>query len=492
MFLSKSSQSIAGSNKPRTRHSLLRCALIAACFVIATSALALDPITVSSPATNGGHEVHFFNPQNGSHLGGMEIPTEYDAGAFLAGDWLGNGEPSVLSLTAGGSGTLGTVIGLITGPIATFDLGKELARLVALDFNGSGLTDLAIQAKGKSNATLAYDLGSGAPTYSGVPIRSRSDITGILGLSTTKLGTVVFKRIDIPGDPRGPRGSNFIEYLNDLGAKQKLKLPKNVKTVLPVRLNPGDAHFLGLKSKSATLFGTAGVIGNYAKSKNDYLVVGHFDSEFSSSLLIGKSDGTATIVDLSTSGQRALSLVVPSGPATLPTDPICLQAQAILDAISASTDSATIFMLLGQLQQLNAPDSCFADIDGEGGSASGGGLAYIGNLAAASSASTGARGPCDRFLDPRDGNQGFLAKNSDFHPGSVYLTPGFGYQNGRILNPRTLKVLERLKYSGIGNGARAHFRSPRSFPKPVHVFAADYFGGETHCWKVPAGSTRID
>lgn len=101
-------------------------------------------------------------------------------------------------------------------------------------------------------------------------------------------------------------------------------------------------------------------------------------------------------------------------------------------------------------------------------------------------------GPCDKMLKAPDGSGGFLAKNGIYTGKIVILTLARKfYQNGRILNSDNFSVIEKLRYDGIKNGNRAHFRGNKAvYYYENTVFAADIRVGnkkQTHCWPLGEG-----
>lgn len=155
----------------------------------------------------------------------------------------------------------------------------------------------------------------------------------------------------------------------------------------------------------------------------------------------------------------------------------------------ASGNFPLYFSLVEELERLQQCSSSRATANPARAAAATSSLSLLGPVLYVSN-TAGKVGICDVYKQAPDGKNGFLAKNSD-HSGSVYLTPGYGYSNGRILNLRNEKVIEQLKYTGIANGGRGHFRSPRLLPRGKHIFAADLHGS-THCWRITSGGARVD
>ena len=483
--------------------------LIALLFTPVGSA-ALDHIVVKTQSSTGQTVLKFYSPTDGSYVGEIPIRRSFDDDTFLSGQWL-PGELSVVALKKQKKDFTAYVLNEAGDAAAELALGKNVLHVITADLDGSGINDLAVQPKKKGNATVWYDPGIPGAGIGNAPVSRSGDLIQVYHQNSVSLGYAQFSKKSKKGKKRKKKGKkqkSAVFYTDESGSPQRINTPKKIKQVLPLKVTGEAASFLGLSPKILSAFSSSGVLRSASNDKSSSVVTGFFNSDDEIAILVGNRSGEVTIADPLGNGDRDLDLDLnatadSSIPATLAMTADCEEYERILEEIENTSDIQRILELLEQLDNLDITQCLDIPIDDPppppgndfplppGSSGPEGEGIYVGTNVSYGSAADKAKGPCDKFLNANDGVNGFLAKNSD-HGGVVYLAPNSGYRNGKILNNKSLKLVEKTRYTGIANGGRAHFRTGGSLPREAHVFAADFADGKTHCWRIPGGKSRVD
>lgn len=102
---------------------------------------------------------------------------------------------------------------------------------------------------------------------------------------------------------------------------------------------------------------------------------------------------------------------------------------------------------------------------------------------------------CEEIFPAKDGADGFLWKQSDFHPGVAVIFPA-SYSNAIFQNVEIIKdgeSLDILFFAGVANGNRQHWRSHKrasSFPDNSIIVASR--GTKRFCWQIEDSASRND
>lgn len=102
---------------------------------------------------------------------------------------------------------------------------------------------------------------------------------------------------------------------------------------------------------------------------------------------------------------------------------------------------------------------------------------------------------CSEIMPAKDGANGFLWKQSDFHPGAVVLFPA-SYSNQVFSSVYAMKdgnKIDDFFFTAIANGNRQHWRSDQrasSFPDFSIIVAVQ--GNRTYCWQIEDSASRND
>jgi hypothetical protein len=495
---------------------------------------------VSARTTDLKDIIRYFDG-NHSYMGDVYVGTDFTSAAFIAGNWVPSSAVSALALTQDDALRVRGSFLASDGSVAqSINFGKEeeLSTLMGLNYDGDAVTDLAVLPLDGRTVTIYLNPGiSGTAQAVKVPVDERVDIVRLFQNGPDELGFV--KRTDLLTPQSGtkkkkkkkkknrrPRGgSNQLTYTDIDGSRKTLEIPQEFAEYVPIIVEGRALAFARVRSKRVEVMGASVTPRSFNKLPTDYIFPGAFSgSGNSTTLLKGSLLGDYSILNPMTGSIAAgkiplqgiaaqeLSAATTTPVTAAATGDICAEyarlLQVFLDAVTSGNAGAA-GTAYAQIQALGSGvNDCDVDPGNVGGGEGGGGGSInqrndifrngIGSFIPDSflfKSNTGDfYGQCDEFFPAPDGNMGFLAKNSDFHPGAVYLTPGAGYNNGRILDPKSLKTIGNAEYAGVANGGRSHFRvKSRPLPRGNHVFAADHtYKNETHCWRVPDGSTRVD
>lgn len=481
---------------------------------LASSAYAIESIVIRTGTTTGQSVIKFYDPIDASFIASLTVPRNLDGEGFITGNWL-ESEVSIATVTEQRNQFTAHILNSNGDTVNQIALGRRVLQIVADDFNNNGTTDLAIQYRGNLNVAIHFDPGTSFASVGSATLLRGTDFTPVYDGGSVLTGSVAFRRQIPRGLPRRVRrrrlrGSNTLRFTDTSGTEHRLRLAKRTREVLPLQLPATIGSFLGRNGNDLSVFSTAGQQARYNLETTAAVGTGFYTNNEETNIIVASGDGSIEISHPIDGVIRELELdlsasepVEATARATfLPMVSDCEEYFRILDQISNLSDPNRILQILEQLNNLQIGPECFGDQNpggnsGSGGSSGGDGPITVGAGALVAkrisygTASAGSEGPCDRFANPRDGVNGFLARNAD-QGGIVYLTPSGGYSNGRILNTRNLRLVERTRFTGIANGGRGHFRTGGSFPKPSHIFAADFFDGNTVCWRIPGGSTRVD
>ena len=512
-------------------------------FIVSSQAFALDNFYVATETPNGTNVIRVFS-SSGATLGDIPISNTYKDAQFVSGNWI-NGQISILALKKNKKNSItASVINGNGNQIKEISLGKKVKKVIGLDYNNNGIQDLAVQL---AKRVVVYLDPSISNTRANVKLTKFSDAVATqtysgAGISSLKLEVMnknFLDSIDAPQDLSAI--NNFITYKKQIRKRKfknyKVSIKTTVQRVFPLKVeNSNDPNFVIQSSaRKLELIGRNFRNTSFSKNRNSKFFTGFFSSDNYSEIAIGQrldtSTGIATVrlINPSTKEERIIKLNLNfqysysvnnysmNNYSLSKTD--CSEFNRLYNQLYKAYNSGNyneyvrIYYLIIALPNFN---ECLDNID-SGGDDNGGdndndnengdgktedddnyfssanSIAFITNVVQYSSNTGMARTPCNDIRNAKDGNNGFLARNSDFHPGVVYLTPGASYRNGRILNASTFRVMSKVPFDTVANGGRAHFRlSSIRLPFGPHIFAADNGYGETICWKVPGGMSRVD
>jgi len=428
---------------------------------------------------------------DGSLLSEIPLDNHLVSGDLLSGHWTTALSGAFVSVRKAKSGIFRAYIidgGLVSN---SFLIGKDVLRAVALDYDSSGFADLAIQ-RNKGPITIYLDPGIGLNASIRIEAPERTDMLRVRHHTKDDLG---FIKVYDERERAHANGVGYISYRNQIGRFDQNALPEQTSSILSLKLRGGDPAFLSPTANGDLLLFGPGTKSQKVKRGKYQMVRGGFiQSSDYSSILFGDTLGRALLVDPTTFATAPVPLDLATGSVSVDGDTACAFFNTLLAQFYAAVHDQNLDAAAGiaaTLDQLATTNPCDRT---EETTPKGiiGNVSFLSDTVALAS-NTGERmGPCIEFLPALDGTNGFLVKNSDVHPGSVYLTPGPGFTNGRILNPVTFSEIAKTPFAGIANGGRAHFRNfSKRIPWGAHVFAAN-LGNEVYCWKVPDGSARVD
>ncbi|MGI6523785.1 MAG: hypothetical protein ACOX2O_00605 [Bdellovibrionota bacterium] len=508
------------------------------------AAFALDNFYITATNNSGGKFIRVYSG-TGAHLSDIPIDNAYKNAQFLSGNWIAN-KHSVVALILKKKNLSAFILDNSGRARTEINLGKNALRIFSLDYNKNGISDLAVQYK-KNIVRIYLDPAINAANTTRVKLPALSDAVPLLTLNGANVASLKLEELnknflDAKGSTKKLSGKrNFITYKNGSRRKKKIRIATHAQRTFPVLLSEGRVGFIVQSTpKRLQLFGEKVQRNSFVKTTTSKAFTGFFSSNTISDLAIGEalnySTDTATIrlINPQTKSTRVVTLNLALGlkrpyatqAYSQKVDAAyCNKILALVDKLNAAVAAGNYPEMMRILNILEKEEDNFEECEriigdnGSNGGGSGGGSAnggdgkttpgknsekdddyfvaneigYVTSIVQYGSNTGMARTPCTEILNARDGNMGFLAKNSDFHPGTVYLTPGAGFSNGRVLSPRSYKLIAKTKYTGVANGGRSHFRLySKRLPFGAHIFAADHYNGGTYCWKVPGTGSRID
>lgn len=508
--------------------------------ISATDSKALDGYVVATTTAYGDKLIRIYN-SDGSLRGDVPVSYDFYDAQFIAGDWLGNSQASIMAVTTDDKGkVLATVLNSAGEQVSKVKLPSEIASLHEYDYDHSGNSDLLIQEKQRDILTVYLNPGlSNSPTTTSIispdktdPVvysqDSQSKIAYIkqpdpknyLGGNSSSQKTSKTSKKKGKKGKKGKRGKNgsqgegFVLIGND-----KVNIPSDASNIF-VTTQASFGSLVSYDTKSKTyIVGSDGSgrttnLQALPKSKKSTMMTTPDSKKISGVFSIGEQDGkilhynplsniySSTNIDINAAS------IAPDAPTDTnqPDRSICDKYEAIyqelLDAYNKG-DYQKVVELSKKLNGITLPDYCYDTPNNTNNTGDNGfnnsGINYILNFIRYSSNTGEYLGPCDEIRQAPDGSGRFLAKDSYHNNGqgtykSVYLLPSDLYANGgaKILNPGTFKVLETLADSGVGNGSRHHFRGdvPVS-ARGDHILAAWTYDGVI-CYYVPGGRSRVD
>lgn len=480
-----------------TRIAYIWLLLAGLCFAAAPS-FAADRMYVAVKDLNEQRLIRVF-AADGSRVGDIPISPQYDVARFVTGVWV-PGEHAVTALLQQSGVLRARVLAFSGAARAELELGGDVFQVLALDYDGSGLSDLVVQHQ---NGPLEIHLDPGMRSGRSLRLEApaNSDAVAVLKANGADIGFL--------SQGKGKRKLS-IRYIDEGGAEIELPFSQEIQDIAPVRAAGGLTAFALQADKQITVLGRSLSAKSFRSERAQEMFTGVFYADGSSALALARPmeiAGTQAGVNLINPANGAMQRIalelgdVTRGEAGANVPPstskYCQRYFALYDKFMKAYNAGNMGKAWTLALRLNGMNwrRCYSG-DGEEAPRSlfsYGKVSYLTDVVRYGSNAGLAGGPCDKIINGRDGALGFLAKNADIEHGVVYLTPGPDYYNGRVLNQKTYKLKYKTVYWGVANGDRAHFRiHGLQLPMGAHLFAADNFTGQTICWKIPNGLARVD
>ncbi|RMG43662.1 MAG: hypothetical protein D6719_03355 [Candidatus Dadabacteria bacterium] len=459
-------------------------------------------------------KVHAFK-SDGTHIGSVDLPQDYLSSkkpVVFAGKYLA-GEPfSVASIKLPKKGSATLYILGSSGLAKTLTLSGVTRKfsLLAFDFDGNGLTDIAAVSK-RGAATVFLNPGATLSIRSLRVAKGRRNyyIPVVYG---GQAAIASFKR----------RGRRVLVYVHNIAGAQLAKIAVGKLAGQPMYLTgafvllPQKFAKRGVKYSAYNI--QTGESIAFSVKPDRILSPGQFAAGSSLQIAEGK-DRDISIVDIVSGATLSeITLEIPGvdqqdqtgGETVDPCDlnylkGVLLQSFSIgdFDTFNSTIES----MVFDCNYQPDFVGDLINDLlfGGGGGGGNGGGndvpSEYL--LRDATYSPFGSKGAsstgCDKIKPGSDGQDGFLWKPVSESTGKlvVLLPSGFFASSVTIIRADGSKVKGgKGVESGIANGFRQHWRFSkpgRGYPNNVLVKAVQTYGGSgTVCWKIKRSAARND
>lgn len=501
------------------------------------AAHALDRIYAATGSYEGLRLIRVY-AAGGQHLTDIPISEEYALARFVTGTWIPRQDYSVIALLLTKKGAIeARVLDKNGAAVKVFDLGKDVMQVISIDYDKNGVSDLVVQRKegplqvfldpGVSSTSLTVPLARNTDAI--VVYREDGEALGFMTLSNDNMNRprktsarMRPARTARQSKRKPKKAKGVVQYQDISGAQVKIPLTQDVEDIFPVLLpqSPGTAFALQA-GNTLTMVAPGATLGSLRKPAKTTVFPGFFSAPQASALAIGAplkgDDGKTTITYLDPMGGASSSAVItlsqPITPTPTPTatptpvptpiQDVCAYylelRQQLAAAIRANNreEALRIAQLIVDLDYSNCEDPTPTPTDpteDQDTIFTPDGVSYVTKVVRYGSNTGIAKGPCDVMLSGYDGTFNFVAKNSDAAVAIAYVLPEWGsFENGRVLDPKTFKVRFTARYDGVANGGRDHFRVlGKRLPIGAHIFAAEEWSGDTFCWKIPNGVTRVD